>query len=119
MKSVGEVMSIGRTFKESIQKALCSLETGLIGFDTVEADLEMIKKEIRRPNEKRLLYLMQGIREGLSNEEIFELSKIDPWFISQFREIYEWKYRLQVASCQCLTMNIYLEWPRLLVLVIR
>jgi len=103
MKSVGEVMSIGRTFKESIQKALCSLETGLIGFDTVEADLEMIKKEIRRPNEKRLLYLMQGIREGLSNEEIFGLSKIDPWFISQFREIYEME--VSVASCQLSVLN--------------
>ena len=87
MKSVGEVMSMGRTFKESIQKALCSLETGLIGFDPIEADMDIIKKEIRRPNDSRLLYLMQGIREGLANEEIFELSKIDPWFLSQFREI--------------------------------
>ena len=56
MKSVGEVMAIGRTFNESIQKAMCSLETGLCGFDTVSTDLELIKKEIRRPNDKRLLY---------------------------------------------------------------
>jgi len=88
MKSVGEVMAMGRTFKESMQKALCSLETGLSGFDEVEGSLEFIKKEIRRPNEKRILFLMQGYREGLTNEELFELSNIDPWFLSQFREIY-------------------------------
>ncbi|MFA7570311.1 MAG: carbamoyl-phosphate synthase large subunit [Sulfurimonadaceae bacterium] len=88
MKSVGEAMAIGRTFNESIQKALCSMETGLIGFDPVEGDLEFIKKEIRRPNDKRLQYVMQGYRMGLTNEEIFELCAIDPWFLSKFREIY-------------------------------
>lgn len=88
MKSVGEVMAMGRTFNESIQKALCSLETGLIGFDRIDGDLEFIKKEIRRPNDKRLLYLMEGMRKGLSNEDIFELSKIDPWYLTKFREIY-------------------------------
>lgn len=88
MKSVGEAMAIGRTFNESIQKALCSMETGLIGFDRIlDKDLDFIKKEIRRPNDKRLLYLMEGMRQGLSNEDIFELSKIDPWFLTKFREI--------------------------------
>ncbi len=89
MKSVGEVMSIGRCFNESIQKALCSLETNLCGFDFIDAPLELIKKEIRRPNDKRLLYLMQGMREGLSDDEIFNLCKIDPWYLSKFRELYE------------------------------
>jgi carbamoyl-phosphate synthase large subunit len=89
MKSVGEVMSMGRTFKESFQKALCSLETGLSGFDPIEADLDTIKKEIRRPNCDRYGYLMQGMREGLSNEDIFELSNIDPWFLDQFRQIHD------------------------------
>ncbi len=89
MKSVGEVMAMGRTFKESIQKAFCSLETGLDGFNSICDDLEIIKKEIRRPNENRLLYLMDGMRMGLNNEQIFELCKIDPWFLSQFREIYQ------------------------------
>lgn len=89
MKSVGEVMAIGRTFNESIQKALCSLETGLVGFDRIAGDFEFIKKEIRRPNDKRLLYLMEGMRQGLSNDDIFELSKIDPWFLSKFREIHD------------------------------
>ncbi|MDD2895959.1 MAG: carbamoyl-phosphate synthase large subunit [Aliarcobacter sp.] len=89
MKSVGEVMAIGRTFNESIQKALCSLETGLVGFDRIAGDLDFIKKEIRRPNDKRLLYLMEGMRQGLTNQDIFELSKIDPWFLSKFREIHD------------------------------
>ncbi|MDY0328165.1 MAG: carbamoyl-phosphate synthase large subunit [Arcobacteraceae bacterium] len=88
MKSVGEVMAMGRTFKESIQKALCSLETGLCGFDEIGGDLEFVKAEIRRPNEDRIRYLMQGMRLGLTNQDIFDLSKIDPWFISQFRGIY-------------------------------
>ncbi|MBY0540313.1 MAG: carbamoyl-phosphate synthase large subunit, partial [Campylobacterales bacterium] len=88
MKSVGEVMAIGRTFNESIQKALCSLETGLVGFDRIDGDLDFIKKEIRRPNDKRLLYVLEGMRKGLTNEDVFELSKIDPWFLSKFREIF-------------------------------
>jgi carbamoyl-phosphate synthase large subunit len=88
MKSVGEVMAMGRTFNESIQKALCSLETGLVGFDSISTDMDLIKKEIRRPNDKRLQYLMDGMRQGLTNEEIFELSKIDPWFLTKFRQIF-------------------------------
>lgn len=87
MKSVGEVMAIGRTFKESIQKALCSMETGLCGFDEIAGDIDLVKKEIRRPNEHRLRYVLQGMRMGLTNEDIFDLSKIDPWFVSQFRDI--------------------------------
>ncbi|UTJ07794.1 carbamoyl-phosphate synthase large subunit [Arcobacter roscoffensis] len=88
MKSVGEVMAIGRTFNESMQKALCSMETGLVGFDPICDDLEKIKAEIRRPNADRLRYLMDGYRKGLTNEELFELCNIDPWFLSKFREIY-------------------------------
>ena len=103
MKSVGEVMSMGRTFKESFQKALCSLETGLVGFDPIEADLEKIKAEIRRPNCDRFMYLMQGMREGLTNEEIFEMSKIDPWFLTQFREIYQQELIIKGAGEKLLT----------------
>jgi carbamoyl-phosphate synthase large subunit len=87
MKSVGEVMSMGRTFNESFQKALCSLETGLTGFDPIEGDMDLIKKEIRRPNENRYRYLLQGMRDGLTNQDIFDISKIDPWFLTQFRTI--------------------------------
>lgn len=87
MKSVGEVMAIGRTFKESVQKALCSLETGLCGFDPIAGDLEFVKHEIRRPNAERILYVAQGFRMGLSRSDIFDLSKIDPWFLTQIEEL--------------------------------
>lgn len=87
MKSVGEAMAIGRTFKESIQKALCSLETDLCGFDEVEGDMDFIKHEIRRPNADRILYVAEGFRRGMSVEEMFETCQIDPWFLYQLEEI--------------------------------
>ncbi|TNF45137.1 MAG: carbamoyl-phosphate synthase large subunit, partial [Epsilonproteobacteria bacterium] len=87
MKSVGEVMSIGRTFKESFQKALCSLETGLTGFNTIKCDGEELVREIRRPNENRALYVFEGLRRGMSVDAIFDLSKIDRWFLYQLEEL--------------------------------
>ena len=87
MKSVGEVMAIGRTFKESMQKALCSLETDLCGFDSVEGDDEFIRHEIRRPNAERMLYVAEGFRRGMTLEDIFSLCKIDPWFLYQLEEL--------------------------------
>ena len=89
MKSVGEVMAIGRTFKESMQKALCSLETGLCGFDEIDADDEFIRHEIRRPNADRALYVAEGFRRGMSIEEMFDTCAIDPWFLYQVSEIIE------------------------------
>ncbi|WP_457744841.1 carbamoyl-phosphate synthase large subunit [Sulfurimonas sp.] len=89
MKSVGEVMAIGRTFKESMQKALCSLETGLCGFDEIDADDEFIKHEIRRPNADRMLYVAEGFRRGMSVEEMFDTCAIDPWFLYQIQELIE------------------------------
>ena len=103
MKSVGEVMAMGRTFKESFQKALCSLETGLFGFNPIKANLEMIKKEIIRPNCDRFIYLMEGMRAGLTNEDIFELSKIDPWFLSQFRQIFNMETQIKEAAASLLS----------------
>ncbi len=87
MKSVGEVMAIGRTFKESIQKALCSLETGLCGFDEIDADIEFVQYEIRRPNADRILYVAEGFRRGMSVEEMFSTCQIDPWFLYQLEEL--------------------------------
>lgn len=87
MKSVGEVMSIGRTFKESFQKALVSMETGLIGFDEINCDQDKLVREIRRPNADRIRYVFEAFRRGMSVEEIFELCKIDPWFLYQFEEL--------------------------------
>jgi len=87
MKSVGEVMAMGRTFKESIQKALCSLETGLCGFDPIDASDEFIKHEIRRPNADRILYVAEGFRRGMSVEDMFDTCAIDPWFLYQLEEM--------------------------------
>ena len=87
MKSVGEAMAIGRTFKESFQKALCSLETGLVGFNPIACDDETLVREIRRPNAERMLYLFEAFRRGKSVEEIYELCKIDRWFLYQFEEL--------------------------------
>jgi len=87
MKSVGEVMSIGRTFKESFQKALISLETGLSGFDFIDASDEFLEHEIRRPNEKRALYIFEALRRGVCVEEIYEMCKVDRWFLYQLEEL--------------------------------
>jgi len=87
MKSVGEVMSIGRTFKESVQKGLCSLETGLIGFNPIKCDGEELVREIRRPNENRMLYVFEGLRRGMTVDAIFDLSKIDRWYLYQLEEL--------------------------------
>ena len=89
MKSVGEVMSMGRTFKESFQKALVSLETGLKGFDRVDCNEDELIREIRRPNSDRILYIVEAMRRGFSVDEIFELCKIDRWFLYQFQELVE------------------------------
>jgi carbamoyl-phosphate synthase large subunit len=89
MKSVGEVMAMGRTFKESIQKALCSLETGLCGFDPLDVDMDTLRHEIRRPNADRALYVAEGFRRGMSVEEMFDTCAIDPWFLYQLEEIIE------------------------------
>lgn len=87
MKSVGEVMAIGRTFKESFQKALCSLETGLRGFNSIKCDEEELVKEIRRSHADRMLYVFEGLRRGMSVDAIFDLCKIDRWFLYQMEEM--------------------------------
>ena len=92
MKSVGEVMAIGRTFQESIQKALRGLETGKNGFDSMvkttgEAALKKIKNEIRQPSADRLWYVGDAFRVGMSLEEVFEITKIDPWFLVQIEDL--------------------------------
>nr|VFK13335.1 MAG: carbamoyl-phosphate synthase large subunit [Candidatus Kentron sp. LFY] len=94
MKSVGEAMAIGRTFQESLQKALRSLETGLDGLDEMnypsdEVATDRICRELRVPGPDRILYVADAVRHGFSIEEIHEISSIDPWFLSQITEIVE------------------------------
>ncbi|HEY9129957.1 MAG TPA: carbamoyl-phosphate synthase large subunit, partial [Sulfurovum sp.] len=97
MKSVGEAMSIGRTFKESFQKALCSLETGLIGFNPIKCDGEELVREIRRPNENRMLYVFEGLRRGMSVDAIFDLCKIDRWYLYQLEELAQREKEMDIA----------------------
>ena len=97
MKSVGEAMSIGRTFKESFQKALISLETGLIGFDSIACDEDELIREIRRSNADRVLYVFEALRRGKTVEEIFDWCKIDPWFLYQLEELADVEKSMDVA----------------------
>ena len=94
MKSVGETMAIGRTFQESFQKALRSIETDLDGFNNIKipgykkgGDRSSISAALTRPCPERILYIAQAYREGFTVKEIHEASKIDPWFLEQIEEI--------------------------------
>ncbi|MDB2575788.1 carbamoyl-phosphate synthase large subunit [bacterium] len=103
MKSVGETMAIGRTFKESLQKALRGLETGLAGFGldpkapidpiTPTAEDELSRK-LRVPNAERIIYLRVAYRAGWSTEEIHEATNIDPWFLENMRQLVEFEQEL-------------------------
>ncbi|ETR78646.1 carbamoyl phosphate synthase large subunit [Afipia sp. P52-10] len=96
MKSVGEVMAIGRTFQESLQKALRGLETGLTGLDEIEIegigrsdDKNAVRAALGTPTPNRLLQVAQAMRLGWSDEDIFASCKIDPWFLARIRDIIE------------------------------
>jgi len=87
MKSVGEVMAIGRTFQESLQKALRGLETGVDGFNLKTVDPDKIGDELAYPRAERLWYVADAFGVGMSVEEIHRYTKIDPWFLAQIKEI--------------------------------
>ena len=90
MKSVGEVMSIGRTFKESLQKAICSLETNHFGFTSPkDASFSTIVNQLKKPDAERLLYIGESLRRGFTIDQIYELTQIDPWFLRHIQEIIE------------------------------
>jgi carbamoyl-phosphate synthase large subunit len=102
MKSVGEVMAIGRTFAESLQKALRGLETGLTGLDEIEIpglgegdDKNAIRAAIGTPTPDRLRMVAQALRLGMSEEEVHEGCKIDPWFIAQLKAITDLEARIR------------------------
>jgi carbamoyl-phosphate synthase large subunit len=87
MKSVGEVMAIGRTFQESFQKALRGLETGVNGLSSKTTDKDLIINQLRQPGPERIWFLADGFRQGMSMQEIHNESKIDPWFLIQIEEL--------------------------------
>ena len=109
MKSVGEVMAIGRTFQESFQKALRGLETGRDGLDEVlNPDLEpedvksKLRHEIREAGAERIWYLAEGMRRGMSVEEAHEVTRIDPWFLDQIAELLELEGEVRGAGIESL-----------------
>ena len=91
MKSVGETMAIGRTFKESLQKGLRGLETGKIGFQSSkaakESSEEELNKKLKKPNAERIYYLKEALVRGYKTKQIFDLTAIDPWFIENLNDI--------------------------------
>ena len=87
MKSVGEVMAMGRTFQESFQKALRGLETGIDGLSERSADREEIVQEIGEPGPERILFVADAFRIGMSMQEVFEETAIDPWFLAQIEQL--------------------------------
>ncbi|MFG1352191.1 carbamoyl-phosphate synthase large subunit [Xanthobacter autotrophicus] len=102
MKSVGEAMAIGRTFQESLQKALRSLETGLNGLDEIEIeglgqgdDKNAIRAALGTPTPDRLLYVAQAMRLGLTDEQIHSACRIDPWFLAEIRGIVEMEAKVR------------------------
>ncbi len=96
MKSVGEAMAIGRNFKESFQKALVSLETGFSGLDRIfNLNKNQIEKKLRENIPNKLLLVAEAIRKKINLKRIFKLSKIDPWFLEQIKEIVESENRIK------------------------
>ncbi|MFC1614836.1 carbamoyl-phosphate synthase large subunit, partial [Gemmatimonadota bacterium] len=103
MKSVGEVMAIGRSFKESLQKALRSLETGRygLGADGKELpDIDELEKKLTRPTSDRLFYIRHALMEGMDVDRISKITYIDPWFVSQMKEIVDMEIRLGKIKSQ-------------------
>jgi len=109
MKSVGEVMAIGRTFKESLQKAIRSLEIDSYGFDDKgrgprPADRAALEARLRVPNARRLWYLAEAYRDGYSTEELYALTKIDPWFLDNVKQIIEFEHMVRGLAGQALAL---------------
>ena len=99
MKSVGETMAIGRTIHESLQKALASMETGLTGFDEIEIEgapeKSAVIKAISKQTPDRMRTIAQAMRHGLTNDEIYAVTKFDPWFLDRIREIVDTEARVR------------------------
>jgi carbamoyl-phosphate synthase large subunit len=99
MKSVGETMAIGRTFKEALQKAVRSLEIGRYSLDSVltpeshekQEYLSLIRQKLREPNSERLFYLSAAMKAGIELEEIYQLTKIDPWFLYNIKDVLDFE----------------------------
>ncbi len=102
MKSVGEAMAIGRTFKEALQKGLRSLEVGVSGLEDLSCEVsnESLEENLRIPNAERVFYIKYALKEGMSLNEIYELTKIDKWFLHNIKQIVELESQLSALRIQ-------------------
>ena len=98
MKSVGEVMAMGRTFQESFQKALRGLEVGVDGMNEKTQDREVLEKELGAPGPDRIWYVGDAFAMGMSVDEVFALTKIDPWFLVQIEQIVKIELELETTT---------------------
>ncbi|HTT39620.1 MAG TPA: carbamoyl-phosphate synthase large subunit [Burkholderiales bacterium] len=112
MKSVGEVMAMGRTFQESLQKALRGLETGADGFDEKTDDRDTIEKELVDPGPERLWYVADAFRVGMTLAEVHDLTHIDPWFLAQIEDLVRQEAGLAGSSLSGLDAGALLKLKR-------
>ena len=98
MKSVGEVMAIGRTFQQALQKAMRGLEIGVDGLNQMTTDREVIEKELGEPGSERIWYVGDAFAQGFTIEEVHALTKIDPWFLAQVKEIVDIELQLDTMT---------------------
>ncbi len=112
MKSVGEVMAIGRTFQESFQKALRGLEVGVDGLNEKTTDRETIEEELGEPGPERIWYVGDAFAQGFTMEEVHQLTKIDPWFLAQIKEIVDIELWLEKQTIAALNKDTLLALKR-------
>jgi carbamoyl-phosphate synthase large subunit len=112
MKSVGEVMAIGRTFQESFQKALRGLEVGVDGLNQKTIDREKIQIELGEPGPERIWYVGDAFAQGFSLDEVHQLTKIDPWFLAQIKEIVDIELALEQRTLADLDVETLLQLKR-------
>lgn len=119
MKSVGEAMAIGQTFQQSLQKALRSLETGICGFEP-PADLPTdpiqlhreLEARLKIPRADRLLYVAHAMRCGMSNEDIHQSSRIDPWFLAEIKDLIVTEGEIAASVLDAVDADVLLNWKR-------
>ena len=109
MKSVGEVMAIGRTFQESFQKALRGLEVGVDGMNEKTQDREILEKELGEPGPDRIWYVGDAFAHGFSLEEVHQLTHIDPWFLAQIKDIIDIELWLDTQTLDAIDKDILLK----------
>ncbi|WP_194714011.1 carbamoyl-phosphate synthase large subunit [Noviherbaspirillum soli] len=112
MKSVGEVMAIGRTFQESFQKALRGLEVGVDGMNEKTTDREVIEEELGEPGPDRIWYVGDAFAQGFTLEEVQQLTHIDPWFLAQIKEIVDIELWLETQTLESLNKDVLFQLKR-------